>query len=139
MDNSETFKQGYEKGVEDTINKLDSILEDNLFSDETIGVKTKDKIMRAINKDVSSTENKQDDITPCQKCNCMTKSIREGRAKYVCGKCGTDKSLSDVYWYEATHKGLKQDERNIQLYSKQSEQLNNDLKQDKNGMGEKNG
>lgn len=34
----------------------------------------------------------------------MTKSIREGRAKYKCGKCGADKSLSDVFWYEATQK-----------------------------------
>jgi DNA-directed RNA polymerase subunit M/transcription elongation factor TFIIS len=48
----------------------------------------------------------KDDISPCPKCHCMTKSIREGRAKYKCGKCGADKSLSDVYFYvyEVTHK-----------------------------------
>jgi len=40
------------------------------------------------------------EITYCNSCNCMTKSIREGRAKYKCGKCGADKSLSDVYFYE---------------------------------------
>ena len=30
----------------------------------------------------------------------MTKSIREGRAKYVCGKCGNDKTLSNVFYFE---------------------------------------
>lgn len=48
----------------------------------------------------------KEDISPCPKCYCMTKSIRLGRAKYKykCGKCGADKSLSDVFFYEATHK-----------------------------------
>lgn len=32
----------------------------------------------------------------------MTKSIRKGRAHYVCEFCGRDKSLSDFYWWEAT-------------------------------------
>jgi len=49
-------------------------------------------------------QKKSDDITPCPKCNCMTKSIRLGRANYKCGKCGADKSLSDVFYYEATYK-----------------------------------
>ena len=40
----------------------------------------------------------KDDITPCPKCHCMTKSIRLGRAKYECGKCKADKSLSDVFF-----------------------------------------
>ncbi len=47
----------------------------------------------------------KEDISPCPKCNCMTKSIRKGRAHYVCGKCGVDKSLSDVFFYEAINKG----------------------------------
>lgn len=42
----------------------------------------------------------KDDITYCSGCNCMTKSIRKGRAHYVCGKCNHDKSLGDVYQYE---------------------------------------
>ena len=46
----------------------------------------------------------KEEISPCPKCHCMTKSIREGRAKYKCGKCGADKSLSGVFWYEATQK-----------------------------------
>ena len=46
----------------------------------------------------------KEDITPCQDCNCMTKSIRQSRAKYKCENCGKDKSLSDVFFYEATHK-----------------------------------
>lgn len=41
--------------------------------------------------------------SPCQKCNRMTISVREGRAKYKCKECGADKSLSDVFYYEATH------------------------------------
>lgn len=43
-------------------------------------------------------------ITPCSVCNCMTKSIRKSRAYYVCGKCGGDKSLSDVYYAEKVGK-----------------------------------
>ena len=49
----------------------------------------------------------KEEISPCSKCGCMTKSIRKGRAFYICGKCGHDKSLSDVYFYEATHKEKK--------------------------------
>ncbi len=49
-----------------------------------------------------------DEISPCPKCGCMTKSIRLGRARYQCGKCKADKSLSDVYFYEATHKNSDQ-------------------------------
>ena len=44
------------------------------------------------------------ELSICPKCNCMTKSIKDGRAKYHCGKCKADKSLSDVFWYEATQK-----------------------------------
>lgn len=40
----------------------------------------------------------------CTKCKETTVSMRQGRAYYLCNKCGHDKSLSDVYWYEATHK-----------------------------------
>ena len=47
---------------------------------------------------------KEDDLTICSKCNCMTKSIRQGRTHYHCGKCGGDKSLSDYYYWEATSK-----------------------------------
>jgi hypothetical protein len=46
----------------------------------------------------------KDDLTPCSACNCMTKSIRLGRCHLVCGKCKKDKTLSDVYFYEATKK-----------------------------------
>lgn len=45
-------------------------------------------------------------LTFCPKCNCMTKSIRISRVKYKCEKCGNDKSLSDVYFYEAINKDL---------------------------------
>jgi len=41
-----------------------------------------------------------EDITYCTNCHCMTRSIRKGRAKYVCGKCGHNKTLSDFYSYE---------------------------------------
>jgi len=47
---------------------------------------------------------KELDISPCNGCKCITHSIRKGKAYYVCGKCGYDKSLSDVYWYEAMQK-----------------------------------
>jgi ribosomal protein L37AE/L43A len=46
----------------------------------------------------------KDDISPCPKCHSMTKSIRLSRAKYKCEKCGSDKSLSDVFFYEAIYK-----------------------------------
>ena len=52
----------------------------------------------------------EEEISPCPKCYCMTKSIRLGRAKYKCGKCGADKSLSDVFFYEAILKEGKWNE-----------------------------
>lgn len=45
----------------------------------------------------------KDDISPCPGCHCMTHSIRQSRANYKCGKCGYDKSLSDVFFYEKRH------------------------------------
>jgi len=53
-----------------------------------------------MNKSSPNVEN----ISPCNSCNCMTKSIRQGRAKYKCGKCGADKSLSDIYFYKCINK-----------------------------------
>jgi len=44
----------------------------------------------------------ENDITPCMKCNCMTHSIRKSRVYWVCGKCKADKTLSDIFFYEAT-------------------------------------
>ena len=41
----------------------------------------------------------EEELSPCPKCHCITKSIRLGIAKYQCGKCKADKSLSDVYFY----------------------------------------
>jgi len=35
----------------------------------------------------------------CDSCGCMTESVRKGRGYVVCGKCGYDKSLSDVFMY----------------------------------------
>lgn len=46
----------------------------------------------------------KEELTPCMKCNCMTKSIRLGRANYQCGKCKADKSLSDVFYYDSLNK-----------------------------------
>lgn len=40
------------------------------------------------------------DISICNSCNCITKSIRIGRANYRCGKCQADKTLSDYYQWE---------------------------------------
>lgn len=39
----------------------------------------------------------EDDVTLCKGCYCMTHSIRKGRGKFVCGKCGYDKTLGDLY------------------------------------------
>ena len=39
-------------------------------------------------------------ITHCNGCNCMTHSIRKSRAKVICGKCGYDKTLGDIYQSE---------------------------------------
>lgn len=43
------------------------------------------------------------DPTPCLKCNLSTVSVRKRRAHFVCELCGHDKTLSDVYYYEAIH------------------------------------
>jgi len=36
----------------------------------------------------------------CPNCYSMTKSIRKGRAYFICGKCGEDKTMSDLYYME---------------------------------------
>ena len=36
------------------------------------------------------------DISYCNGCHCMTRSIKKGRSTLVCGKCGYDKSFGDV-------------------------------------------
>lgn len=43
-------------------------------------------------------------ISYCNGCHCMTKSIRNGRAFYKCGKCGYDKSLGDIFQYQRKKK-----------------------------------
>ena len=45
-----------------------------------------------------------DKITHCNNCQCMTHSIRKGRAHFVCGKCNHNKTLGDVFQYEARKK-----------------------------------
>jgi hypothetical protein len=54
----------------------------------------------------------KEELSLCPKCFCMTKSIRLGRAKYQCGKCKVDKSLSDVYYYECMEKQREMGEQN---------------------------
>ena len=51
-------------------------------------------------KTAKAKDVKDFNVTYCNNCFCMTKSIRKSRAKYVCGKCGRDKTLSDIYQYE---------------------------------------
>lgn len=46
-------------------------------------------------------DNDSTSISLCNGCKCMTHSVRKGRCKYYCGKCGYDKSISDIYWNEA--------------------------------------
>ena len=53
--------------------------------------------MVAIVKDMNKIKE-----TPCIKCDKPTISKRLGRAHYHCEECDNDKSLSDVFWYEAT-------------------------------------
>lgn len=36
----------------------------------------------------------------CNGCHCFTHSIRKRRAHYICGKCGHDKTLGDIYQNE---------------------------------------
>lgn len=44
------------------------------------------------------------DKSYCTKCENLTVSKRLGRAHYHCEECDNDKSLSDVFWFEATQK-----------------------------------
>jgi len=51
-------------------------------------------------------------LTLCPYCYCTTWSIPTGD-KYICGKCGRDKSKSDLHWIElqqAREQGNKGDE-----------------------------
>ena len=43
----------------------------------------------------------------------MTKSIHKGRALWVCGKWGHDKTLGDVYQYEAEEKLKNKEDKNV--------------------------
>ncbi len=36
-------------------------------------------------------------ITLCLGCYCMTKTIRKSRAKHICGHCGYNKIISEIY------------------------------------------
>lgn len=38
--------------------------------------------------------------TYCNGCKCTTYSIRESRAKFICDKCGHNKTLSDIFQHE---------------------------------------
>lgn len=50
---------------------------------------------------------KDNNTTLCSNCNCLTESIRKGRAHFVCKKCGHNKTLSDYYLYECELNGDK--------------------------------
>lgn len=52
-------------------------------------------------------------VTLCSGCNCMTRSIRQARAMYICGKCGADKSLGDVFQYENKIKSARKRSKNV--------------------------
>lgn len=43
----------------------------------------------------------EDELSLCNGCYCMTHSIRKGRAYFVCGKCGHNKTLGDFFQYES--------------------------------------
>ena len=47
------------------------------------------------------------EITYCDGCHSMTKSIRKGRANYTCSTCGSDKNIGDLYQYEL-NQGVRQ-------------------------------
>lgn len=53
-------------------------------------------------------------LTYCGNCHHMTYSIRKNRAYWVCEKCGNNKTLSDVFQFEAKGKFKKEDENNSQ-------------------------
>lgn len=55
------------------------------------------------NQSALNKEKMTQEITACNGCNCMTKSIRKARAVFICGKCGHDKTLGDVFQYEMKH------------------------------------
>ena len=67
------------------------------------GEYTPDNILVLCNschKEFHGKEIKMEDLSPCLKCNCMTKSIKKARAVWLCEKCGENKTLSDVYFNE---------------------------------------
>ena len=70
-------------------------------------IKNKKELIKENNKMKTKKQliKEKEKISPCLKCHCMTKSIRLGRANYICGKCNADKSLSDLYFYELTNQG----------------------------------
>jgi hypothetical protein len=59
------------------------------------------KVEKATEQVFKEDKFEEDEITLCAKCMCMTKSIRKSRALWICGKCKADKTLGDVFQYEA--------------------------------------
>jgi len=49
-----------------------------------------------------ATKNKSE-YTYCLSCKHTTKSIRLGRAYYICNRCNANKTLGDLLSYEAIH------------------------------------
>jgi hypothetical protein len=39
--------------------------------------------------------------TPCQTCEEITRSVRVGQASFLCEGCGSDKTFSDVVFYQS--------------------------------------
>ena len=46
---------------------------------------------------------KEDILSPCSKCEKLTKIIRVSRANWRCEVCNHNKTLSDVYYLEAVN------------------------------------
>lgn len=61
---------------------------------EECGYKHLDSVAQAVVGD------KADTSTPCINCNSYTKSVRIGRAKWLCEICEKDKTLSDIFYLE---------------------------------------
>jgi len=75
----------------DLVNREEII--DNILEEQFVGHSDK-YIMDDVNK------LSMDDISFCNGCNCMTHSIREKKLQFICGKCGHEKTLSDILQHQ---------------------------------------
>jgi len=118
----EDYEQGYNFGISyffdeslysiDVSKLLEYISNELVEDDNDLGKSIRSKDWKSLFNQIKDlkdytiyiNEEEELEITLCSGCNCMTKSLRLGRANYICAKCSHDKSISDYFQWELKQK-----------------------------------